>query len=113
MPISNRIRETNRRASAQHVQQILHHRVGSGDHLGVRGIGLLGDDQFGEFVRDVGVGPFQRRADDGAGLAVQRLSGSVGHFERTAVDALEEVGAVEPENNSFVELLPVTLIIRQ
>ncbi len=69
---------------SQHVQEILHHRVGSGDDLGVRRIGLLRDDQLGELVGDVGVGSLERRSDNGAALAVQRLSGSVGRLEGAA-----------------------------
>src|SRR4029434_7450664 len=44
------------------------------------------------------------RADDGSGLAEQRLSGCVGDFERAAVDALEEVGAVEGRYRDFGEV---------
>ena len=80
---------------SQHVQQILNHRVGCGDHLRVGRIGLLGDDQLGELVGDVGVGAFQRRADDRAAAAEQRLAGLVRRLERAAIDALEKVGAVE------------------
>ena len=60
--------------SAQHVQQILNHAVGCGDHFGVRGIGLLGHDQLGELIGNVGVGAFKRRAADGAGGTDDRRS---------------------------------------
>ncbi|KTW14433.1 hypothetical protein SA9_12410, partial [Staphylococcus warneri] len=78
---------------AHDVQEILHHRIGRRDHLGVGRIGLLGHDQLGELVGDIGVRALERRTDDGAGLAEQRRAGLVGRLERTAVDALEEVGA--------------------
>src|SRR6186713_550155 len=95
---------TESRKSAEYVQEILHHRVGGGDDLGIRRVSLLGDDQLGELVGDVGVGSFQRRADDGSGLAVQCLAGCVGYLERAAVDALEEVGAVEGRYRNFGEI---------
>src|SRR5215470_3348151 len=53
-------------ASPDHVQQILHHLVAGGDDPGVRRIGLLGDDQLAEFIGDIGVGAFERAADDPA-----------------------------------------------
>src|SRR6188508_902767 len=89
---------------SQHVQEILHHRVGSGDDLGVRRIGLLGDDQLGEFVGDVGVGSLERGPDYGSTLAVQRLAGSVGRLEGAAIGTLEEVGAVEVGQRDFGEI---------
>ena len=51
-----------RYASSQHVQEILHHLVAGRDHLGIGRIGLLRDDQLGEFVGDVRVGAFERGA---------------------------------------------------
>ncbi|GCC47927.1 hypothetical protein chiPu_0032193, partial [Chiloscyllium punctatum] len=90
--------------SAHDVQEILHHRIGRRDHLGVGRIGLLGHDQLGELVGDIGVRALERRTDDGAGLAEQRRAGLVGRLERTAVDALEEVGAVEGRHRDFGEV---------
>src|SRR4029079_11834974 len=61
---------------------------------------------------DIGVGSFQRGADDGPGFAEQGLSGFIGRLERSAVDALEEVGAVEGGNRDFgkVEVAAVGVV---
>ena len=50
--------------SAQHVEEVLNHLVGRGDDAGIGRISLLGDDQLGELVGDIGVGALQRGADD-------------------------------------------------
>ena len=76
MSISNRI--ANGVAElAQHVQEILQHRVGGGDDLGVRRVSLLSDNQLGELVGDIGVGSFQRGADDGSGQALYGKAGTI------------------------------------
>ena len=88
----------------QHVQEILNHLVGGGDDAGIGRVGLLGDDQLGELVGDVGVGAFERGADDLARRAIDGRARSIGDLEGAAVDALEIVGAIEVRERDLGEL---------
>ena len=60
----------------QDVEQILDHLVAGRDHARVGRIGLLGDDELGEFLGDVGIGAFHRGADEPSPEAVDRLTRS-------------------------------------
>src|SRR5579883_765814 len=81
--------------SLQRVQEGLNHLVGRRDHLGVRRIGLLGYDQLGELVGDVGVRSLERRAGDRARGADDRGPRFGGGLIGAAVQRLQVVGAVE------------------
>src|SRR5690348_8926777 len=75
----------------QHVQKILRHLVGGRDDLGVRRIGLLSDDQLGEFVGDVDVRRLERSGRNLPGGSEYRRTGFVGHREGAAVESLKEI----------------------
>ena len=83
---------------------LLNHLVAGRDHPRVGRIGLLGHDQLGELVGDVGVRALERGAEDLAGRAVDRRAGLVGRLEGAAVDALEVVGAVEVRERDLGEV---------
>ena len=95
--------------SAYYAQQALNHVVGRGDDLGVRRIGLLGHDQLGEFVGDVGVRAFERRAADRAGRTGDRRARLIGHGKGPAVECLEVVGAVEMRQRDGGEIDVLTV----
>ena len=62
-------------ALADHVQGFLQHLVGSRDDAGAGRIGLLGNDQLGEFVRNIGIGRLKRPTDDaGTGQVENRFA---------------------------------------
>src|ERR1041384_7419419 len=73
-------------ASAQHVEDVLHHLIAGGDDAGIRRVGRLRDDQLGELVGDVDVRALERRADDLARRAEDRRTGTVGDRERAAAE---------------------------
>lgn len=58
------------------------------------GVGLLGDDQLGD-LGDIGVGRFERGADDAATIVEDGLAGFRGGREHAAIHALQLVHRVE------------------
>jgi hypothetical protein len=102
--------------SALHVDRLLQHVVGRGDHLGAGAVGALRDDQLGELRGNIDVGAFHRFDHQvagavGAGLLGQRRARLVGGGERLAILALQLVGVVEGDQRHLRDSPRLTVVV--
>src|ERR1700732_535008 len=86
---------TARSVSLDYGQQALHHLIGDGHHLRIRGIGLLRHHQLAELRGYIDVRAFKRVAGDGSGGREDRLPRIGGRRISAAAQRLQAVLTVE------------------